>query len=50
MIKEAKIFQRHVLLRTYGEDGHVLPICLEASKHFDVLFDLIDGLMADEYE
>lgn len=36
-------FQRQVLLRTYGEDGHVLSVCIQASEAIEALIGLLNG-------
>jgi hypothetical protein len=38
-----RAWQRHVLLREFGDNGHVLPVNLELSRHIDrILSRLID--------
>lgn len=42
-IEDARRFQRHRLLRCYGGNGRVLPICLEASNHFTALIEIAEA-------
>lgn len=36
-VTELRRFQRHYLLRTFGDDGHVLPDCVRISEALDVV-------------
>lgn len=42
--EDVRRFQRHELLRQYGEDGQVLPICLKASNAIEALICRIEAL------
>lgn len=38
-IEVLRRYQRHHVLRQFGEDGHVLPECLEVSNAIDELIE-----------
>jgi len=40
-VKAVRTWQRHYLLREYGDNGHVLPENLELSGHIDRLISAV---------
>lgn len=48
-VNEVRRWQRHYLLRQFGENGHVLPENIKLSRAIDILIEAADpgGAVAD---
>lgn len=43
-VERVREWQRHYLLREYGDDGHVLPKNIEISDDLDAIMRALEGL------